>query len=297
MKRLILSLLFFVNACLASSEQLLVRAIDEEGNSIGGATVVVSYYVNRTDGGVGGDGRLITGSTNAGGECLVRLPGQEAATVVIEKGGYYRSERRLRGTNDRVEMVVRPVAIPIAMFAGRLTQGPGEDDETRSFDFEEGDWLPPFGRGKSADVFLTYQTKKLAEGADQRTRIFFPNDGDGIVPFDQSRFADSFLRSPRYAPSDGYAPEYTQVFAFVPGKPVTGNLRGEKGGYFLRIRTVKDPSGKIVSARYVKIYGDFPLINFYLNPTPNDRNMEFDPKANLIRRGYDPESRYRVGRP
>lgn len=62
--------------------------------------------------------------------------------------------------------------------------------------------------------------------------------------------------------------------------------------YFFRVRTRKE-GGKIVSANYGKIDRDidFDIINsdtallfftYYLNPTPNDRNMEFDPKRNLL---------------
>jgi hypothetical protein len=33
---------------------------------------------------------------------------------------------------------------------------------------------------------------------------------------------------------------------------------------------------------YWKIYGDFMQFRYYLNPTPNDRTVEFDPKQNLL---------------
>ena len=52
--------------------------------------------------------------------------------------------------------------------------------------------------------------------------------------------------------------------------------------YFFRVRTAKDHEGNIVSAHYGKIYGDFMQFTYYLNPTPNDRNIEFDPKQNLL---------------
>jgi hypothetical protein len=45
---------------------------------------------------------------------------------------------------------------------------------------------------------------------------------------------------------------------------------------------VVDATGKIISANYGKIYGDFMNFSYYLNPTPNDRNVEFDPKRNLF---------------
>jgi hypothetical protein len=55
-----------------------------------------------------------------------------------------------------------------------------------------------------------------------------------------------------------------------------------------------DDSGNVKSALYGKIPGNFRFyagtkaptsgmgFDYYLNPTPNDRNVEFDPKRNLI---------------
>jgi hypothetical protein len=47
------------------------------------------------------------------------------------------------------------------------------------------------------------------------------------------------------------------------------------------VRTVLDEQGNVKSALYGKIYGDFMHFSYYLNPTPNSRNVEFDPKRNL----------------
>ena len=52
--------------------------------------------------------------------------------------------------------------------------------------------------------------------------------------------------------------------------------------YYFRVRTKVDDGGNIVSAYYGKIYGDFMQFSYYLNPTPNSRNVEFDPKRNLM---------------
>lgn len=41
-------------------------------------------------------------------------------------------------------------------------------------------------------------------------------------------------------------------------------------------------TGNIISAQYGKIYGDFLAFTYYLNPSPNDRNVEFDPDQNLF---------------
>jgi hypothetical protein len=48
------------------------------------------------------------------------------------------------------------------------------------------------------------------------------------------------------------------------------------------VRAVLDGCGNVKSALYGKIYGDFMQFSYYLNPAPNDRNIEFDPKQNLL---------------
>ena len=53
--------------------------------------------------------------------------------------------------------------------------------------------------------------------------------------------------------------------------------------YFFRVHTVLDENGNIKSVLYGKIYGDFLKFSYYLNPTPNDRSVEFDPKQNILK--------------
>ena len=50
-----------------------------------------------------------------------------------------------------------------------------------------------------------------------------------------------------------------------------------------------DKDGKIISANYTKVVGDFSFrgtggvtFTYYFNPTANDRNLEFDPTKNLF---------------
>ena len=70
-------------------------------------------------------------------------------------------------------------------------------------------------------------------------------------------------------------------------------MKPQQKSYALRVRTVLDERGQVVSALYGKIYDTieyFPVesktaklrFTYYLNPVPNDRGMEFDPKRNLF---------------
>ena len=67
----------------------------------------------------------------------------------------------------------------------------------------------------------------------------------------------------------------------------------ENRNYFLRVRSVLDSQGKVVSALYGKIDGDIRfspirsktcslMFTYYLNPTANERNLEFDVQRNLL---------------
>ena len=91
----------------------------------------------------------------------------------------------------------------------------------------------------------------------------------------------SDLRSSQEAPADGYQSKWIQTDNRKQGQPTETN-RDLHHNYFLRVRTVLDHQGNVVNALYGKIYGDFMQFRYYLNPTPNSRNIEFDPKQNLL---------------
>ena len=121
----------------------------------------------------------------------------------------------------------------------------------------------------------------------------FINEDDGIQTVIAPPYTGSELRLPRYAPEFGYEPQLVKRSYRESSKKqiVTGTR--EDQSYLFRVRTRK-LDGKIVSSLYGKIHGDiaFDVINsptallfftYYLNPEPNSRNMEFDPKRNLLK--------------
>ena len=67
----------------------------------------------------------------------------------------------------------------------------------------------------------------------------------------------------------------------LQGQPSKTSANKDRNFYF-RVRTVTDKDGKIISAHYGKIYGDFPSFIHYFNGTANDRNLEFDIGRNLL---------------
>lgn len=86
----------------------------------------------------------------------------------------------------------------------------------------------------------------------------------------------------------GYEPELTLSFS-------SSKHPAPVFGYCFRVRAVLDRDGNVKSALYGKIAGNFRFyagtiaptsgmgFDYYLNPKPNDRNVEFDPMRNLVK--------------
>ena len=172
-----------------------------------------------------------------------------------------------------------------------------------ALDLMSGDWLPPFGEGKVADIeFARLPHEDLGSGmndSDVRGTSFrdsmavrFPGEGNGLV---ESNPAPNLRLRIRTAPEDGYRPDYLCWTGRNRKLEYVGSY-DENRCFCFRIRTRRDDRGRIVEAYYGKIYGDITFVyqfrpefvpvasvcmSYYLNPTPLDRNLEWDRKTNL----------------
>lgn len=194
--------------------------------------------------------------------------------------------------------------------------------EWLGFDFEAADWVAPHGKGKTADILFRFRNefkgwdddlrypedmekavaiskegcavKKVEWSMDLFRRDFgkwdgvmeisFPGEKEGLV--ETAKFLSySRFKMPHSAPLEGYVPSWR----YEDRSYRSWSARKDKG-FFLRTRVLLDKQGNIVSANYAKVMGDFFLdakhscvsFAYYFNPTPNDRNLEFDPKKNLF---------------
>lgn len=155
---------------------------------------------------------------------------------------------------------------------------------------------------------------------DVRLTVAFSNPEDGFVVYDTSKHSQGYseLRLPHRAPpKDGYQKTYVKRMAVLEhiatqeDHEIAERLRAdglpplEAGtdrieeinpheNLFLRVRTKVNKKGEIVSANYAKMHGGYGQggtfkwyetgeihFTYYFNPTPNDTNLEFDPKQNL----------------
>jgi hypothetical protein len=219
-------------------------------------------------------------------------------------------------TTTKVQATLRPIKNPIPMFA-REKSGfeVAEFDEEYQFDFQVGELLPPHGKGVHPDIRVTMKGTRIDNGPDEhedidfQATIRFSNPLDGFIEFavqpKDGAVGSSFI-SDYLAPESGYLPTLERKAVWGKARSLPGYWEYlnslERKAYYFRVRTKTDADGKIISANYGKIYGPLTLVpilknhaafknalkaNFavselYFNPTSNDRNVEFDPKRNLL---------------
>jgi hypothetical protein len=289
--------------------KITIRAVDESRQSLPGAAVTISFEQPIPKWG-GGDALTIKGITNIDGDFGASGHSFDTKGGQVTKEGFYpgwarsvKFEKALDGKwqpwNPTVEVILKKIVNPIPMYARHIeTQIPALDAAV-GFDLLESDWVAPSGHGKVSDLIFKV-SKRVASFHDfgSELQLTFANNGDGVqaMPPDKS---GSELRSPHSGPELGYGAS----ISLLQGNSKEHGEYGTKGdnqGYFIRVRTVMDSRGDVASALYGKIYGGieyFPVsyktaklrFTYYLNPTPNDRNIEFDPKRNLFTNLKDDE--------
>lgn len=253
-----------------------VTVIGDDQQPIKDAKVLVGFV---------GDDKGIEGLTDENGvfeasseEPLLRM------LTRVNKEGYYETEQdRLSKKKDHdLTLVLRKKINPIPLYAKRWRIVTEVMNQKLGFDFEAGDWVEPNGRGTQADVLfkVNYQKENIWTYT-YKIEISFPNKMDGIQSFETIKY--SILRSPHQAPEEGYQKGWVHT-ASREGKGTKIKKDGSfDRNYWLRVRSKVNENGKLVSANYVKIYGNFPDLHYYFKPKPNDRNLEFDPSQNLLK--------------
>ena len=182
-------------------------------------------------------------------------------------------------------LILRKKRNPTPLAVRRIELVPPSFEKPYAYDLEIGDYVQPYGKGKTPD--LVFRSILLRNDGpmdlDYRLDVSFSNPGDGIISTEQNLWCT--LRSPHYlAPDAQYQNKWIYTRTVKPGGGGKTSANPNRC-FYLRVRTKLDTAGKIMSANYAKIYGDFPKFVYFYNPTPNDRNLEFDPDKNLAKDG------------
>jgi hypothetical protein len=262
--------------------KVALKVVDETGQPVAGAETWVNYLTNR-----------FVGLTDTNGIFTAsHLDHSVQLAFQAQKTGYYSfGIQHLLGFhydpakwNSTVELLLNRIINPIPMYAKSVSYSMRTNGQPIGYDLITGDWVAPYGQGRYQDVIFTSWFDKRSESDyDYSLTVSFPNRGDGIQGFEfpYPVGQGSALRSPHEAPEHGYESELVKSEKARSGEFVK-YIWDEKTNYLFRVRTVLDEHGNVKSALYGKIYGDFNRYRYYLNPTPNDRNLEFDPKHNLL---------------
>ena len=273
------------------------RILDDEQRPVEKARVQAGFYYDPRKQGI------ITGETDTNGLCAIEGITHMDMWYSMEKSGYYETEGRClfgqveppvinncwQPWNPTNTVVLKPIKHPVPMYVKSVRTEIPVENKPVGFDLEKGDWVAPHGNGIHGDIlFKLYRDLKSWQDYRSSLTIAFPNKGDGIQNIYVTHEGGPKLAMPYSASQDGYT---TNLFF----EESNGNYQEEREdqNYVFRVRTVLDENGKVVSALYGKIHGNILfdvrgsetaslLFTYYLNPTSNDRNIEFDPEKNLF---------------
>lgn len=223
--------------------------------------------------------------------------------VISKTPGYY--ESRLKQPVDLTDrefdlrLKMRKIGQPIAMYAKKVELELPEQRREIGFDFEKGDWVKPYGKGEVADcTFIGTKHFEDQDHFETSVVMSFPSDLAGMLPDPAQKnkaIQLSKFKTSRMAPLKGYQ----HTFNLISRWDGENRQKGSTGiaNWMFRSRVVAGEDGELKSCHYGKIvdgvdvarrsgYPDGnPIITFtyYFNPTPNDRNLEFDPRQNLFK--------------
>ncbi len=280
----------FSTAGVRQSAQFTVMTVDEDSIPLNAVHITARFAGEKTEGDTNTNGLFVVRA-----EVLSREGG-----FVTAKDGYYAThakvlfpsvqDGRCQPWNPVLTAVVRRVVNPIPMNVKRVDTTIPVLDCFVGYDLTTGAWVAPYGAGKVAD--LNFRIKKRVasfRGFDSSLEMIVTNNVDGLQETSLTPTKASDFRLLRQAPSDDYG--VTNLHWFNSS---TNFIRyNDNQSYYFRIRSVTNESGQVTAALYGKIRGyigfgvrskDTGTIQFtyYLNPTSNDRNLEFDPKRNLF---------------
>jgi len=222
------------------------------------------------------------------------------------------NSQKLEPWNPTIPVMLKRIKNPIPMIVrsiGSTTtiRHAPKMKEKIGFDIIKYDWVRPHGVGEHADFDITFKSEFMDPSSYRVTvGIYLNNPDDGLIPITKIIGEESELKYPRVAPQNGYSLQSINLIQSA-GDYLIEKPEGADG-YFFRIRTEKDPvNKKIISAQYGMIttrdsagrkhapfwvvasmyknenLDEMPGIAFAyrINPTRNDRNLEYDQQTNL----------------
>lgn len=315
-KILVVLLISSLTSC-GQDYQMTYTVITDDGTPVPEAVVSVSTFDHNVPGEAFGkdvDSQTSFITDPRGVAVLKSISKDGMLYFSVRKEGFYpttllkyrfltHSAGRWEPWNPRMEAVVRQIINPRPLMAKSVGLAGRPDGkipvfgEPVGYDFEVGDWAAPHGKGVHKDIIfqLDGHTTDYSQPYEAQLRVSFNHPLDGLVLYEAPAMGGSDLHMPHKAPETGYQPVLTRRSAKVPSTDkltrdwIYIDETNKTHNYFVRTRTQVNEKGEIISANYAKIYRDIQwgpsgLVQFqyYFNPDPNDRNLEFDIRKNLL---------------
>ena len=299
---------------LSVNEGTDIVVLDDNMRPIDDAHVTVSYR----DACLSGNGK-----TNQDGvfHTGIKFPMIEFGSTSVKKEGYYPSiwfwrpsggECSPLGNFNVQTTVLSKVEHPIQLkfrkvrllecanviwkeSEGGKWQAIRKFDDRVEYDFVVGDWMPPYGCGKMADAAFYRSTGN--EQGKMSVSVIFNGNGNGVIRSCVRHRTGVLMKT---APTDGYESDYVSV----------GRTKDDQTGLYFKIRG--NLYGKICRDFFIdecrpneqleikpgRVTWEIPhgrwskktTFQYYLNTTPNDRNLEQMREKDYWRygRSYEP---------
>ena len=286
--------------------RLTIRAVDEQNQPLSGVSIMLAFVDKLHP----RNPQIVTGETDGNGF----FTGQGATEGIlggrITKPGYYdggapiphfyqAKDGHWQPWDQTYTTILRPIGNAVAQYAKTGWFEIPSISQPCGYDLDKGDWVAPYGRGVVADFVFTLQRQYVGlQDFDVKVELAFSQPLDGIQDARMPEIGRySAFKWQREAPVTGFKPKLTLHFAHK--SDVYEETATDAQNYFFRVRTVEQ-NGRIIAANYGKIKGGLFLapshsqtckvqLTYYLNPTPLDRNMEFDLTQNLFKNLKDEE--------
>lgn len=275
---------------------VMLRVIDDGGSPVANARCGGWMYMEHDN----RHGRGYAVYTDTNGCARVAGKCSEWFSVVVRKEGYYKTSFDVKYPLEdigvpivsgkwqpygEIRMVVlKKIRNPIRLRDpdSRYRYAYPEDGIWTGFDLVCGDWMPPLGGGKCADIMIRYIREPRPDGFFKSLDISFTNNpyaGAYVMNRDSYSEMDSVYN----ANTNG---NYVGSLRYEFERTAKGNrVISELGfGQYLvfRVRTKTDSEGRLISAHYGRLMGALQYLEkagmvlgpVFFNPTPNDTNLE-----------------------
>ena len=242
--------------------KVVLKVVDQDGVAVSDAKIWGAFSANHLK-----DSVLVDGMTNTNGEFIAQGNCNEILRVDVTKEGYYNTEEKINFWQSKSDpivvdgkwqpygetriVVLKKIRNPIRLRDpnSRYRYVYPESGKWTGFDLVCGDWMPPLGDGKCADIMIRYIREERPNGYLKSLDISFTNSpyaGVYVMNKDSYSEMDSVYEANTNA-------EYVGSVRYEFERTAKGNhVISELGfGQYLvfRIRTKTDAAGNLISLR------------------------------------------------